>query len=168
MQAFRTALPPIAQDEVNQLADGWEQLQRLRDERDEADQALAAVTEFSRRSWRPWADAVIRAAADPVTTAATALTQITRAESAAREAVKTLTKQQGDLNDQRGQAETTQRTASAERNALQEQDAYRDAISALANARLLAEQASEAEKAAGRSQQRAREAQAKVFPAQQR
>jgi len=53
-QAFRTALPPIAQDEVNQLADGWEQLQRLRDERDEADQALTAVTEFSRRSWRPY------------------------------------------------------------------------------------------------------------------
>lgn len=49
-QAFRTALPPIAQDEVNQLADGWEQLQRLRDERDEADQALIAVTDFSRRS----------------------------------------------------------------------------------------------------------------------
>ena len=91
-QSFRTALPPIAQDEVNQLADGWEQLQRLRDERDEADQALAAVTDFSRRSWRPWADAVIRAAADPVTSAASALTQITRDENAARETVTTLTR----------------------------------------------------------------------------
>jgi hypothetical protein len=168
MQAFRTALPPIAQDEVNQLADGWEQLQRLRNERDEADQSLAAVTDFSRRSWRPWADAVIRAAADPVTTAASALTQITRAENAAREAVKTLTKQREDLDGQQGQAEATQRTATAERNALQGQDAYRDAISAVANARLLAEQASKAEKAAGRSRQRADEAQAKVFPAQQR
>lgn len=167
-QAFRTALPPIAQDEVNQLADGWEQLQRLRDERDEADQALAAVTEFSRRSWRPWADAVIRAAADPVTTAASALTQITRAESVAREAVKTLAKQKEDLDEQRGKAEAKQRTATAERNALQERDAYRDAISAVANARLLAEQASKAEKAAGRSRQRAGEAQAKVLPAQQR
>jgi len=78
--AFRTALPPIAEDEINQLADGWEQLQRLRDERDEADRALAAVTEFSRRAWRPWADAVIRAATDPVTAAASALTQITREE----------------------------------------------------------------------------------------
>ena len=88
-QAFRTALPPIAQDEVNQLADGWEQLQRLRDERDEADQALAAVTDFSRRSWRPWADAVTRAAADPVASAASALTRITREESAARDPVTT-------------------------------------------------------------------------------
>ena len=92
-QAFRTALPPIAQDEINQLADGWEQLQRLRDERDEAEQALAAVTEFSRRAWRPWADAVIRAAADPVASAASTLTQITREESAAREAVSTLSEQ---------------------------------------------------------------------------
>lgn len=168
MQAFRTALPPIAQDEVNQLADGWEQLQRLRDERDEADQALAAVTDFSRRSWRPWADAVIRAAADPVTTATSALTQITRAESTAREAVKTLTIHKEDLDGQRGRADATQRTAIAERNALQEQDAYRDAISAVANARLLADQAGKAEKVAGRSRQRAGEAQAKVFPAQQR
>src|SRR5437764_12961843 len=55
--AFRVALPPIADDEISQLADGWEQLQRLRDERDTTDQALAAVTEFTRQRWRPWADA---------------------------------------------------------------------------------------------------------------
>jgi hypothetical protein len=36
-ESFRTALPPIAEDEINQLADGWEQLQKLRDERDEAE-----------------------------------------------------------------------------------------------------------------------------------
>ena len=167
-QAFRAALPPIAQDEINQLADGWEQLQRLRDERDEADQALAAVTDFSRRSWRSWADVVIRAAADPVTTAASALTQITRSENAARDAVRTLTKQQEDLNEQQRKAEAIRRTADVERNAVQERDAYRDAISAVANARLLAEQASKAERAAERSRQRAGDAQAKVFPAQRR
>src|SRR5438067_10978826 len=37
--AFRMALPPIADDEISQLADGWEQLQRLRDERDTSEQA---------------------------------------------------------------------------------------------------------------------------------
>jgi len=166
-QAFRTALPPITQDEVNQLADGWDQLQRLRDERDEADQALAAVTDFSRRSWRPWADAVIRAAADPVTTATSALTQITRAESAAREAVRTLTKQKGDLDNQHADEEVAQRLAAAERETLQEQDAYKDAVSAVANARQLAEQATQAEATATRSEQRASKAQAAVLPARQ-
>jgi hypothetical protein len=47
--AFRVALPPIAEDEINQLADGWEQLQRLRDERDTTEQALAAVAEFTQQ-----------------------------------------------------------------------------------------------------------------------
>lgn len=167
-QAFRTALPPIAQDEVNQLADGWEQLQRLRDERDEADQALTAVTEFSRRSWRPWADAVIRAAADPVASAASALTRITREESAAREAVTTLTKQKETLDKQHAEEEEAQRLATAERETLQEQDAYKDAVSAVANARQLAEQATQAETTANRSEQRARKAQADVLPARQR
>jgi uncharacterized protein (TIGR02680 family) len=167
-QAFRTALPPIAQDEVNQLADGWEQLQRLRDERDEADQALAAVTDFSRRSWRPWADAVIRAATDPVASAASTLTRITREESAARETVTTLTKQKQTLDKQHEEEEEAERLATAERETLQEQDAYKDAISAVANARQLAEQASRAETTANRSQQRARKAQADVLPAQQR
>jgi hypothetical protein len=167
-QAFRTALPPIAQDEVNQLADGWEQLQRLRDERDEADQALAAVTDFSRRSWRPWADAVIRGAADPMASAASTLTRITREENVARETVTTLTKQKQTLDKQHEEEEEAQQLATAERETLQEQDSYKDAISAVANARQLAEQASQAEATADRSQQRARKAQADVLPAQQR
>jgi uncharacterized protein (TIGR02680 family) len=167
-QAFRTALPPIARDEVNQLADGWQQLQRLRDERDEADQSLTAVTEFSRRSWRPWADAVIRSAADPVASAASALTQITRAESAAREAVTTLAKQQETLDEQHAKEEEAQRLAAAERETLQGQDAYKDAVSALASARQLADQAVQAETTANRSEQRALKAQADVLPGQQR
>lgn len=166
-QAFRTALPPIAQDEINQLADGWEQLQHLRDERDEADQALIAVTDFSRRSWRPWADAVIRAAADPVASAASTLTRITREENSARETVKTLTTQKETLDNQHAKEDEAQRLATAERETLREQDAYKDAISAVTNARQLAEQASHAETTAKRSEQRARKAQADVLPARQ-
>lgn len=166
-QAFRTALPPVAQDEINQLADGWEQLQRLRDERDEADQALTAVTDFSRRSWRPWADAVIRAAADPVASAASTLTRITRDENAARDTVKTLTGQKEALDKQHAEEDEAQRLATAERDTLREQDAYKDAVSAVANARQLAEQACQAEATAKRSEQRSAEAQAKVLPARQ-
>jgi hypothetical protein len=119
-ESFRTALPPIAEDEINQLADGWEQLQRLRDERDEAEQALAAVTEFSRRSWRPWADAVIRAAADPVAAAASALTQITRAEKDASDAVDRLTGEVAALERDIVAKETERKTAEARRGALQD------------------------------------------------
>jgi hypothetical protein len=129
-ESFRTALPPIATDEINQLADGWEQLQRLRDERDEAEQALAHVTDFSRRQWRPWADAVIRAAADPVAAATSALTQITRQEKDASETVERLTGESEALNKRRNEEEQARRTAIARRDALQQTSAYEDAKSA--------------------------------------
>jgi SbcC/RAD50-like, Walker B motif len=165
--SFRTALPPIAEDEINQLADGWEQLQKLRDERDEAEQALAAVTEFSRRSWRPWADAVIRSAADPVAAATSALTQITRAEKEASDAVDGLTAEAAALEQDIAAKEAERSTAEARREALQDTAAYTSAVSATANAEQLSLRAGEAEATAARSADRARQAQNAVGPAEE-
>ena len=98
-------------------------------------------------------------------TAASALTQITRVESVAREAVKTLTKQKEALDEQRGEAEEAQRIATAERETrCRNRTRIRMRISAVSNARQLAEQASKAETTADRSRQRAGEAQAEVLP----
>ena len=166
--AFRTALPPIAEDEINQLADGWEQLQRLRDERDEAEQALAAVTDFSRHRWRPWADAVIRAAADPVAAATSALTQITRDEKTASETVERITAEVTALDKRQAAEEEARLTAIAKGEALRDSAAYQDAMSAMANAQQLADQAWSAEKIADRSEQRARKARDAIGPAEQK
>ena len=166
--AFRTALPPIAEDEINQLADGWEQLQRLRDERDDAEQALAAVADFSRHRWRPWADAVIRAAADPVAAATSALTQITREEKSASETVERITAEVGALDERQAKEGKARLTAFAQREALRESAAYQDALSAMANAQQLAEQATSAEKTADRSEQRAQKAREAIGPAEQK
>ena len=157
-ESFRAALPPIAADEISQLADGWEQLQRLRDERDEAEQALAHVTDFSRRQWRPWADAVIRAAADPVAAATSALTQITRQEKEASESVESITADRQALDKRRDAEDEERRTAIARRDTLQQTSAYEDAKSATANAEQLAERAADAEKIAARSEQAAQTA----------
>jgi hypothetical protein len=166
-ESFRTALPPIAADEINQLADGWDQLQRLRDERDEAEQALADVTDFSRRQWRPWADAVIRAAADPVAAAASVLTQITRQEKDASESVERITAERKALDERRDTEDEARLTAIARRDALHQTSAYEDARSATANAQQLAERADDAEKIAARSQAGARKAAASVSTAKQ-
>jgi uncharacterized protein (TIGR02680 family) len=166
--AFRVALPPIADDEINQLADGWEQLQRLRDERDTTDQALAAVTEFTRQRWRPWADSVIRAAADPVAAVTSRLTQITREEKAASDAVLKL---EGEVTALEGRIETEEKAsqlAVAQREALRDSQAYQDAVSASLNAQQLAERADAAEKTAQRSRLRADEAQRAIAPAETR
>jgi uncharacterized protein (TIGR02680 family) len=166
--AFRHALPPIAQDEINQLADGWEQLQRLRDERDTTEQALTAVTEFTRQRWRPWADSVIRAAADPVAAVTSRLTQITREERAASDAVSALTSEVAQLDQRIDAEEQTIQLATAERDALRERKAYDDARTASLNAQQLGERADGAEATAKRSRQRAGEALQEIAPAESR
>lgn len=165
--AFRIALPPIAEDEINQLADGWEQLQRLRDERDTTEQALGAVGDFSRRSWRPWADAVIRAAADPVAAATSKLTQITREEKIASDAVERITAEVAAVVGKIATEEQAQRTATARRQALKDTEAYQNAESAAASAQQLAEQADRADEIAARSRRRADEANEAIASAKQ-
>jgi Putative exonuclease SbcCD, C subunit len=164
--AFRIALPPIAEDEINQLADGWEQLQRLRDERDTTEQALGATSDFSRRSWRPWADSVIRAAADPVTAVTSKLTQITREEKSASDAVERISAEVAAVARKIAAAEQAQRTATARRQALKDTEAYQNAESAAASAQQLAEQADRAEDIAARSRRRADEADEAIAPAE--
>lgn len=165
-EAFRAALPPIADDEVNQLADGWEQLERLRNERDTTEQALAAVTDFTRHRWRPWADAVIRSAADPVVSATSTLTKITRDESQASQQVTGLRTELTNLDEKIAKEEERIRHADAEREGLKGSRAYQDAVSAAANAQQLAEQARHAEELATRSEQRAASAKKAIQPAE--
>ncbi|MGH3202152.1 MAG: TIGR02680 family protein [Streptosporangiaceae bacterium] len=166
--AFRVALPPVSDDEINQLADGWEQLQRLRDERDTTDQALSAVTEFTRQRWRPWADSVIRAAADPVAAVTSRLTQITREEKSASDAVLKLKGEASALTERIDVENNASQVAVAQREALRESQLYQDAVSASLNAQQLAERADGAEQAAKRSRQRADEAQRAIEPAEAR
>ncbi|MGE5293000.1 MAG: TIGR02680 family protein [Micromonosporaceae bacterium] len=166
--AIRHALPPIARDEIDQLANGWEQLQRLRNERDTTEQALVAVAEFNRQRWRPWADSVIRAAADPVTAATSRLTQITREEKAASDTVGALTGESAKLDARIEADDQAMQLAIAQRDALRESKAYDDARTASLNAQQLAERADAAETAAERSRKRADQALQAIAPAETR
>jgi uncharacterized protein (TIGR02680 family) len=165
--AFRNALPPLAEDEIRQLADGWDQLERLRNERDTAEQALAAVSEFTRRQWRPWADAVIRSTADPVTAAFTAFDNVTREERAARTAATALNGEVAALDVQAEAAQALHERKSAEVEALQQDQAYQDAVAAVANAEQLAERASTAAGHAARSAKRMQAAEEQITPARE-
>ena len=166
--AIRHALPPIAQDEIDQLASGWEQLQRLRNERDATEQALAAVAEFNRQRWRPWADSVIRAAADPVSAVTSRLTQITREEKAASDAVSALTGESAELDARIEAEDQAMQLATEQRDALRENKAYDDARTASLNAQQLAERAAAAETTAERTRKRAGQALEAIAPAESR
>jgi hypothetical protein len=166
--AFRLALPPVAEDEINQLADGWDQLQRLRVELDTTEQALTIVSEFTRQQWRQWADAVIRAAADPVAAITSTLTQITREEKNAADAVQSIAAEAAALGKRIDAEEQASQIAVAQRDTLRDSQAYEDARTATANAQQLAERADDAARRAAHSQSRADEAEQAIGPAESR
>ncbi|GAA2391925.1 SbcC/MukB-like Walker B domain-containing protein [Dactylosporangium salmoneum] len=96
---IRSALPPVARSEVEELADGWQQMQKLGKDRDDATRAREQIHVYLRGTWRPWADTVLRyaadellaadaavAAADQALTAANAIHKQAQADHAAKQA----------------------------------------------------------------------------------
>jgi hypothetical protein len=108
----------------------------------------------------------VRAAADPVAAAASALTQITREEKSASDAVQHITAEVTALDKRRAAEDEARLTTLAKHDALKETAAYQDALSATANAQQLAEQATRAEEIADRSDRRAWQARDAVSPAE--
>jgi hypothetical protein len=109
----------------------------------------------------------LRAAADPVAAATSALTHITGQEKDASQSVESITADRKALDERRDAEDEAHRTAIARRDALQQTSAYEDARSATANAEQLAERAEDAEKIAGRSEEGARKATAAAATARQ-
>lgn len=138
---MREALPPLAENEVKQLADGWEQLERIAADRDSAEEARQAVASFVETSWRPWATSVVRRASDRLTSAVSDVDLVTRT---AREAEGVLAQVTCELADVLSGIEsvTKERDASVvDRDELQESERHQEAVAAAGRAQMLAEQA---------------------------
>lgn len=75
---MRRALPSMESSEIDELAEGWDQLDRLARDRDSATEARNAVKVYLRRAWNPWADALLRRAADDLAAANTEFDNVTR------------------------------------------------------------------------------------------
>jgi hypothetical protein len=90
---MREALPAIAQSEVDELAEGWDQLDALAAEREHAETARDAVTSYLRRAWNPWADAVLRRHADDLAASVTGFDNVTRTVRTAEDVLGEATKQ---------------------------------------------------------------------------
>lgn len=98
---LRDALPPLASNEIDQLADGWDRLERLREAVDETKDAALRVARFVQTGWLPWARIVVRRRADAYASATTRLDDTTKArraaESGLQEANDTVTRLGGEL-----------------------------------------------------------------------
>ncbi|MFG1740260.1 TIGR02680 family protein [Micromonospora chalcea] len=108
---IRSALPPLARDEIEGLASGWQQVEQVGADRTDAEEARSAIVDYVAKAWRPWADAVLRQHADALAEADAALSAASAAVDAA---AATLDQARQALNAE--STKTQQLTNAAERN----------------------------------------------------
>lgn len=132
-ETLRDALPALAEHELTQLADGWDNLERLRTAVEQTESAAAAVAVFLRVGWRPWARAVIRSAADTFTSATTKLEDTTRDKRAAEKVSEAARLRADAAQAELGGKTTELDDGRVELRELLDRPAFKDAESALAD-----------------------------------
>lgn len=144
---LRDSLPELRQGEVDQLAQGWDQLDQIRRDLERAREAAALVSRFARLSWRPWLGARLRIDADDAAAQRTNFDRVTRDEEAARRTLAGARAADDDLKTRAEAASLTAESASAAADQLRESAAYKDASSRIENARRAGDGLRDAERA---------------------
>lgn len=156
-ETLREALPPLAANEVNQLAEGWDRLEGLRQAVEQTRTSALQVAHFVRSGWLPWARVVVRRRADAVSSATTELdnTTTTRrlAEVALNEAKAEVKRVDGRLSSSRHQ----HTDLNTELRELLDSQAFQDAVSAAQRVESLRSEIGSLRTHLGRAQQRAGE-----------
>ncbi len=155
---MREALPAIAQSEIDELAEGWEQLDALAADRGHAETARNAVASYVRRAWNPWADAVLRRHADGLAACVTRFDNVTRVVRAAEETLGTAREQAAVLESRLGAARAEQERVEQNYDDLLRSPAYQNAYDATARVEQLKEAAERSRASAGHVAEDARNA----------
>lgn len=124
---LRTALPELDRAEVDALAAGWDQLDRLRADLEAAREGVDVLERFRARSWVPWVRAELRRRADRAARARTEFDQVTRSLRDAEASVAELTDTDERLRRAAERAVAAEDAARAAREELQGSTQYRDA-----------------------------------------
>ncbi|WP_306207227.1 SbcC/MukB-like Walker B domain-containing protein [Actinoplanes sp. RD1] len=138
---IRAALPPIARTEVEELAEGWQQLEQLRRDRDHAAGARDAVAVYLAKAWRPWADAVQRQHADALLAASRSVDAASRAVDDATSALDSARASSLAEGENTASLEQAVKHAHAAYEELLRSDVYRDAAARAARAEQLTREA---------------------------
>jgi len=129
-ETLREALPRLPATEVERLAEGWDNLEKLRRAVDSAKSAAKDVASFVSYAWLPWVRTVVRSRADALAHARTKLDETTKAKNAAEvqltSARAQLTKVEHDL----GRMKQERSDTDVELRELLESRVYQDAARA--------------------------------------
>ncbi|MFD0199931.1 hypothetical protein ACFVG9_04065 [Saccharothrix carnea] len=139
-ETLRAALPPLATAEITQLADGWDNLEKLRTAVDQTRSAAVRLAAFVRTGWTPWARTVVRHRADALTAATTELDRTTKDRRAAETALTTARGEADKLDKDISRARTHRGDLGTELRELLDSQAFQDAVSAASRVEGLREQ----------------------------
>lgn len=154
---MREALPELERAEVEALASGWDQLDKIHGEVESAKGAAAAVRAFTSSAWLPWAKARLRRTADEAAAARTAFDAVTRRVREATATLETLAGERESLQTRRDADADARESAEAARDELKSSARFTDAagrVHQLALARQRAQAALAIADAAAEAEQR--------------
>ncbi|MCP2257124.1 TIGR02680 family protein [Streptoalloteichus tenebrarius] len=129
-ETLRAALPPLASTEITQLADGWDNLEKLRTAVEQIRGAAVSLAAFVRYGWTPWARTVVRHRADALTAATTELDRTTKDRRAAENALATARGEADELKERISQVRAQRDDLGTELRELLDSQAFQDAMSA--------------------------------------
>ncbi len=146
---MRAALPAIAQNEIDELAEGWDQLDALAADRDHAQAARDAVASYVRRAWYPWADATLRRHADDLVACVTRFDNVARVVRAAEEVLSAARDRAADLERRLAATRSEQERVEQNYEDLLKSPAYQNASDATSRVEQLKETARRSRVSAG-------------------
>ncbi len=132
---LRDSLPELRQGEIDQLAQGWDQLDQIRGDLERAREAATLVARLAGRWWRPWLGAKLRLDADDAAAQRTNFDRVTREEEAAKKTLAEAQDADDDLQHRAEVASLASDSAAAAADQLRESAAYKEASSRIENAR---------------------------------
>lgn len=119
------ALPPLGQAEITELAEGFERLDRQREQLIKLDEEVDAAARLL-RSARGYAQRVLRSSADAVIKATSAMTKLTREAGDSETRHDQAVAERGELDERQRSAQQQAADHAARIEALQSSESYRE------------------------------------------
>lgn len=159
---LRASLPELRRSEIEQLAQGWDQLDQVRHDLQRTQDAADTVARFAGTTWRAWLGARLRIVADDAAESRTKFDNVRRDEDAATRTLHAAEAEDSELAAAIDATALRAEAASAAVDELRQSAAYRDAQSRIEEARRADEAVHAAERERDRTNAEVRRAEEDV------
>lgn len=121
---LRSSLPELRRSEIEQLAQGWDQLDQIRHDLQRTQEAADTVARFAGTQWKAWLEARLRLAADHAADRRTKFDNVRREEESARRTLESSEAAAEQLDRDEQEARLRAEAATAAADELRQSAAY--------------------------------------------